>query len=105
MLNALADGESVITACEMAGIGKRSYYDWRRDDAEFNADADAAMEQGADRLEAEAMRRALDGSDVLLMFLLKGKRPHIYRDNVKHEHSGSVTFADLHALAGQVVSE
>lgn len=105
MIEALSNGESIVSACVTARIGKQTYYDWRHDNTDFLRDTDAAMEQGADRLEAEAMRRALDGSDVLLMFLLKGKRPHVYRDNVKHEHSGSVTFADLHALASQAVPE
>lgn len=39
------------------------------------------MEEAADVLEAEARRRAtVGGSDVLLIFLLKGARPEKYRD-------------------------
>jgi hypothetical protein len=33
---------------------------------------------GIDALEDEAKKRAMTGSDVLLMFLLRGKRPEIY---------------------------
>ena len=37
-------------------------------------------------LENEARRRAFAGSDILLIFMLKGARPNVYRDNAKIEH-------------------
>ena len=64
-----------------------------------------ASEDAADSLEAEARRRAVEGveepvgwykgqaggvvrkySDTLLIFLLKGRRPELYRE--RFEHSG-----------------
>lgn len=59
-------------------------------------------------LEQEARRRAVDGvedfrldrdggehtfrrySDTLLIFLLKAKRPDVYRERYEHEHRGQV---------------
>jgi hypothetical protein len=78
VLRELAAGWSVHSATRRAGIGYRSYYDWRDDDPTFRAEADAAMEASTDLLEDEARRRALDQSDLLLIFLLRSRRPAIY---------------------------
>lgn len=78
ILAALTQGWSVHGATRQAGIGYRSYYDWRNDDPIFRAEADAAMEAATDLLEDEARRRAMDQSDLLLIFLLRSRRPHIY---------------------------
>jgi hypothetical protein len=79
-LTALAAGNSVTAAAAAAGIGRTAVYDWRDDDSEFAAAWDAAAEESTDLLEEEARRRALSASDVLLIFLLKARRPHIYRE-------------------------
>jgi hypothetical protein len=78
MLKGLAEGWSVTRACERAGISKTAYRSWYNEEADFAREAEAALESGTDRLEDEAIRRALDASDVLLIFLLKGRRPGIY---------------------------
>jgi hypothetical protein len=78
VLAALAQGWSVHAATQRAGIGYQSYYDWRDDDSTFRAEADAAIEAATDLLEDEARRRAMDASDLLLIFLLRSRRPHIY---------------------------
>ena len=41
-------------------------------------------------LEAVARKRAIIGSDVLLIFLLKGHRPEKYRERYQVEHAGKV---------------
>jgi hypothetical protein len=41
---------------------------------------DAARESGTDLLEDCARRRAIERSDTLLIFLLKARRPHVYRE-------------------------
>lgn len=100
LLAVLAEGWSIQKACESAGIHRATYYEWRKADKEFAAAADAAIEAGTDRLEDEAFRRAYEGtekpvfyqgmecgrvkeySDQLAMLLLKGRRPHKFRENV-----------------------
>ena len=49
-----------------------------------------ANETSTQLLEDEARRRAMKSSDLLLIFMLKARRPDIYRDNVKHEHEGRI---------------
>lgn len=39
-------------------------------------------------LEDVARQRAIEGSDRLLMFLLKARRPRTYRERVLNEHTG-----------------
>jgi hypothetical protein len=42
----------------------------------------------ASLLEAEARRRAMSTSDTLLIFLLKARRPAVYRENARVELTG-----------------
>ena len=44
------------------------------------------LEDAVDLLEEEARRRALAGSDLLLIFLLKAHRPQMYRGVINIEH-------------------
>jgi len=55
---------------------------------------DLAVAQGTDRLEDAAFERATNGSDTLLMFLLRGRRPERFRENLnaKSELTGTVVF-------------
>lgn len=97
VLAILAATGNVSKACESCGVGRRTYYHWLEDPAFAQRVADA-KEEAADALEAEARRRAHDGtskpvyqggklvghvqeySDTLLIFLLKGCRPEKYRE-------------------------
>lgn len=78
-LGALAAGNSVTASCQAAGVGRVSVYEWRHDDEAFADQWDDAVEQSVDLLEDEARRRAMAQSDTLLIFLLKSRRPSIYR--------------------------
>lgn len=82
MLAKLRQGYSIASACKAERIGRRTYYDWRNDDPAFATAADDAIEYGTDTLEDEAKRRAvgLHGSDTLLIFLLKARRPEKYAE-------------------------
>jgi hypothetical protein len=105
-LAALSATCSVSKACDAAGVGRMTVYDWRKNDPDFAAAWDDAKKIGADVLEDEAVRRAHDGvnepvfyqgvatgtiqrySDTLLIFLLKGAKPDVYKDRVASEVSG-----------------
>lgn len=95
---ALTESGNVTKSCQMVGIGRMTAYDWRREDPDFAAAWDAALEVGIDGLEDEANRRGHDGwdepvffqgqevgvvrkySDALLLALLKANRPEKYRE-------------------------
>ncbi len=85
-LSVLAEGGSVTLAARAIGVARKNVYAWRNKDEQFNADWDDAVEQGTDLLEDVAVRRAMDHSDTLLIFLLKGRRKERYAE--RQEHTG-----------------
>ena len=84
----LQQGASVKKAALAAGKNRRTFYDWRDQDAEFRAAWDDAIKESVEILEDEVRARALDRNDkqsyILLMFLLKKHDPS-YRENYKRE--------------------
>jgi hypothetical protein len=102
-LKALAETGSVSRAAKIAGVSLRRPAEWRSVDPAFAQEWEDAMEQAADKLEAEAWRRAVEGvdepvvsmgqivrnqdgsmltmrrySDQLLTMLLRGAKPDKY---------------------------
>lgn len=73
---------NISGAARVAGIGRRTVYDWLHSDPAFVAKYDEAQDEAIDGLEGEAFRRAFEGSDTLLIFLLKGAKPTKYRERV-----------------------
>ena len=87
---------NVSAAAWHAGRARAQLYRLRKQDTAFAALWDDALEEAADWLELEALRRAMDGteegryfrgemigtitrySDSLLMFLLKARRPLVF---------------------------
>ena len=107
-ISTLAEFCNVSEAARAAGIARSTAYAWRESEPAFAALWDEAEQAAADRLEREAWRRAVEGtdkpiyyqgdevgtvkeySDRLLEILLKGHRPEKFVDRIKAEHSGSV---------------
>lgn len=79
------------TSAQVAGVSRETVRKYRVKSPAFEAACVSAFDDSTDCLEAHALRRAMDAekpSDLLTIFLLKSKRPHIYRDNYSIEHSG-----------------
>ena len=94
----LTDCGSISAAARDCDIPRQTLYDWRAADPAFAAAWDHAREIGLDALEDEAIRRAVIGdelpaffsggkrivprkySDLLLMFLLRHRRPNRYAE-------------------------
>lgn len=111
----LAETCNVSEAARAAGIGRQTAYDWRDDDQTFAAAWANAEQEAADKLEREAWRRAVEGtdkpvtyqgeitatfkeySDRMLEILLKAHRPDKFVERTKSEVSGgvSITIAGL----------
>ena len=110
-LAAFRETGNIRHACERSGVSRSSHYDWVIDDPGYKSDFAQATEDAADLLEAEARRRAHEGlvrykfgkggeplthpetgepyreyeySDTLLIFLLKGLKPEVYRERYEH---------------------
>ena len=63
-----------------ARVSRQAHYNWLAEHEDYRLAFEAAKEECIEGLEAEARKRALGHSDVLLIFLLKANRPNMYRD-------------------------
>ena len=79
-LRAYTIAGTVKRACLAAKVGRSTWYDWMEADPVFAKAVVDAAEEVTDELEEEAVERAKHGSDTLLIFLLKSKRPQQYRE-------------------------
>jgi hypothetical protein len=97
---------NVSEAASVAGIARDTVYKARKSSERFAEQWDEAIEQACDRMEREAFRRAVEGtdkpvfyqgsecgaireySDTLLIFLLKAHRPDKYRERSSVELTG-----------------
>jgi hypothetical protein len=120
-LEALRETGLVKDACAAAAVGRSTVYEARQQDEDFALAWHDIEEETTERMEREAIRRAADGverpvhykgervdsvteySDTLLIFMLKARRPEVYRETTRHEHTGPdggpITFADLASAA------
>jgi hypothetical protein len=90
---------SLTKACRLLGISHNKPWYWAngydrkgfevKEHKEFLAALEHANERRIEMLEREAMRRAMSGSDTLLIFLLKAARPMVYREAFRMEHTGN----------------
>lgn len=87
-LKCLANGDSVRSAAGQCKVTRNTVYNWKAKDEEFAKAWEEALECGIERLEDAAYNRALEGSDTLMIFLLKAKRPKVYSDKQRLEHTG-----------------
>lgn len=93
---ALIETNLPYEACKAAGVSRTYAYKQRREDPEFAEVWADCIERGTEILEQIAVRRAAEGSDTLMMFILKSRRPEVYRENVHHEHDHQ------HHVEGQI---
>lgn len=87
-LRGLRDRGAVAHACEVAGICRATAYNWRKDDEEFAAAWDKAVEESIELLEASVYERARQKDTLAAIFLLKAARPEKYRDRYEHQLTG-----------------
>jgi hypothetical protein len=108
-IEALAAAPNVSGACLLAGIGRTTAYEERKRNPAFATRWDETIEAALDVAEAELYRRSVHGvrkpvyqsgkrvgyiqeySDTLLIFMLKCRRPEVYRDQQKIEVNGGLT--------------
>lgn len=86
---------TIRAACDAIGINRAIVLRWRDGDVQgFRQRFEDADLDFTEALEAVAHNRAVNGSDNLLMFTLKKRKPE-YRENMKIEHSGKMTLEQL----------
>lgn len=83
---------TVDQAAKAADVHRTRHYDWLLKDEDYRAAFEKAQELRAERLEDLAFQRAAreeQPSDTLTIFLLKGAKPHKYRERISQEISGA----------------
>ena len=115
----------ISVAARKVGVHRSCHYEWLKTDEGYAVAWKEADDEAVERMEAELLRRAVLGieeevryqgqvvgkvrkfSDILLIFLLKAKRPAVYRDNFVALPSGevSVLFEQTRILMRQVLSD
>lgn len=105
MLAALAKTGNISASARAAGIDRATHYKWLDSDSEYADAVLVAMDDAVDVLEAVARQRAIHGSDVLLIFLLKGHRPEKYRDRYEVRHDGRLKVEQEHDHVLELLSD
>jgi len=126
-LNALAITGSISKSAEAAGVNRNQHRAWAKESPEFAEALVEAREVWADSLEAEAVRRAVEGtldpivqngkqvigpdgkplfrnnkSDYLLSLLLKGHRPERYNPPVQTQAIQQTMVASVNKPPGSI---
>lgn len=100
-LAAFREAGIIRRACDQVGVGRTTVYRWLEQDTDFAAEYEHAETESTEMLEAAALSRAVEGvtklsasgkpytdySDTLLIFLLKARKPTVYRDRVQLQHA------------------
>lgn len=89
---------TITGAAAAVGVHRSQHYSWLDKDPWYVDQFEHAEQSVVDMLESEAVRRAIAGSDTLLIFLLKGLRPDRYQQRTSVE-------VKQHTDAGQLVEQ
>jgi hypothetical protein len=77
LLDQLKKTPIVQIACEKAGVGRTTFYRWKKEDKEFAAVVEAAIHDGADLVsdmaESKLVSSIKDGNLTAIMFWLKNR--------------------------------
>lgn len=84
----------VQIACKKAGIGRATFYRWKKDDAEFAKEADLALEEGSalinDMAESQLLNAIRDQNMTAIIFWLK------------HHHKAYTTRVEISSPNNQI---
>ena len=79
----------VHIACEKSGVGRSTYYAWRKSDKAFAKLADEAITSGThfinDMAESKLIQNLQNGNNTAIIFWLKNHHKQ-YSERIRHEH-------------------
>lgn len=79
-LQAYANTGTVYHACRMSGVSRCTMYYWRNNDKDFAYAMQVAIDCNTEQLEQACFQKAMKGDSLLMMFLLKARKPEVYRE-------------------------
>ncbi len=71
---------NISISCDAVGISRQTFYDWMKNDKEFNNAIQEAQNRLRDDMESVLVSRGVDNSDAALIFWLKNRHPD-YKQN------------------------
>lgn len=109
MLEALEKSLGIVTsACRSAGIGRTTFYQWIKDDAEFAKDVKEIENVTLDFVESKLHKQIADGIPTSTIFYLKTKgknRGYIERQEIDHTTKGESIKVDLSKYSVEELSK
>lgn len=88
IIDALHNHPSLGRAARKARVTRHTLRNWRRADADFDAQVEAAREVGFEVLEDALIERGAKNDTTAAIFMLKGWKPERYRETSRHEFTG-----------------
>lgn len=67
---------NISHACKKIGISRNTYYEWRKDDREFDSSCEEQQEAIIDMVETKLMSNIQEGKTAEIIFFLKTKAKH-----------------------------
>lgn len=87
----------VQVACEKSGVGRSTYYAWRKEDKSFAKEADEAIKSGTffinDMAESKLIQNIQSGNNTAIIFWLKNHHKE-YNERIVHEHEHNIELED-----------
>jgi hypothetical protein len=104
-LRLLSQGCRVRDAASSVSLAFSGLYNRRRTDPAFAKRWEDATRVKVEHLVAEAERRAMAGSDKILMFLLSSYAPEKFKQRTALEHQGALSLQVVTGLPDTVVDD
>jgi len=89
VLESISRGSRVIDACRAANIGRRTFYDWLKNDPQFAVQVAHTEEAASQAVEDALFVSAVSGKIPAIIFWLCNREPDRWRSVTKLEHRTS----------------
>jgi hypothetical protein len=96
-------GKTVEAAATEVGVSRIAIFKLFKRDSDFATKFVEARDISCDVLEDKLLSIALNGHVLAIFGILRARRPAVWRENMKVEHSGNVSFSGEFAAAMQQV--
>jgi hypothetical protein len=87
----LFEGVGPGEAAMKVGVARSTAYAWKKDDADFNALWENAVETSLDKVETKLFSLALNGNLQAIEFLLKWRRRPVYNNTSDSDRTNNTT--------------
>ena len=79
---------NVTAACDAVGISRETYYEWRRNDKEFDQKCKEIEESLIDLAEVQLIKNIREGNQRAVEFFLKNRAAERWKDKREQEITG-----------------